>query len=151
MRLLAAIIVIIVIIVVASSPGRTHAQDSNHFFCGTSWDDASNNCDERQHCPTGTDDECNGGTTGAPASLRRRHGRSLGKLRGGGGGREMQSATATSLNSGGGGILVCFGGTTCDSRLGHGAMFKYANLPYEDISNTRFCGADWNAALGGCR
>jgi len=156
LRPLAAIIVVVVVVVASSSPGSTaRAQDSNHFFCGTSWDDASDNCDERQHCPTGTDDECNGGgaTGGAPAALRRRL-RSLGGgLRWGGGGgggvgRGMQGATATTLTSGG---LVCFGGTACDSRLGHGSAFKYADVPYEDISNTRFCGSDWNAALDGCR
>ena len=32
--------------------------DSDHYFCGTSWADASDNCNERQHCQGGTDDEC---------------------------------------------------------------------------------------------
>ena len=27
-------------------------------FCGTSWGDASENCNDRQHCPHGSDDEC---------------------------------------------------------------------------------------------
>lgn len=87
----------------------TTAQDSNHYFCGTSWGDASDNCVERQHCPGGTDDECE--TAGH----------------------------------------ICFGGTSCDSRTGHGNKFKYANVPYSDISNTRFCGADWAKAIDGCR
>lgn len=85
------------------------AQDSNHFFCGTSWDDASGNCDERQHCAGGTDDECE--TDGH----------------------------------------ICFGGTTCDIKLGHGNKFKFANLLYGDISNTRFCGDGWQGAIDSCR
>ena len=84
-------------------------QDSNHYFCGTSWGDASENCNDRQHCPSGTDDECE--TDGH----------------------------------------ICFGGTTCDSMQGHGNGFKYANVPYDDISNTRFCGEGWNAAIDNCR
>ena len=31
-------------------------------FCGTTWDDASLNCDKRQPCELGTDEECNSGT-----------------------------------------------------------------------------------------
>ncbi len=73
-----------------------------------------------------------------PASLRRNRG------------RMVQGATATTISGGGGGGLVCFGGTTCDSRMGHGNKFKFANVPYEDISNTRFCGNDWNSALSAC-
>ena len=38
----------------------------------------------------------------------------------------------------------------CDSTLGHGSKAKYTNVPYEDISNTRFCGTDWNTAIAGC-
>ena len=30
----------------------------DNFFCGTSWNDASGNCDNRQPCPGATDDEC---------------------------------------------------------------------------------------------
>mmetsp|Transcript_12609 Transcript_12609/g.25139 ORF Transcript_12609/g.25139 Transcript_12609/m.25139 type:complete len:1258 (+) Transcript_12609:175-3948(+) len=86
----------------------TNAQDSNHFFCGSSWGDASGNCDDREHCPEGTDDECS--TEGH----------------------------------------ICFGGTTCDVKLGHGNKFKYANVDYNDISNTRFCGNGWNAAIKSC-
>ena len=85
------------------------AADADHFFCGTSWADASENCDERQHCQGGTDDECE-----------------------------------TAGN-------ICFGGTTCDSKNGHGNKFKYANVPYEDISNTRFCAAGWSEAVDSCR
>ena len=71
--------------------------------------DASDNCEERQHCPSGTDDECE--TEGH----------------------------------------ICFGGTTCDSKTGHGNKFKYANVPYDDISNTRFCGSGWQGAIDHCR
>mmetsp|Transcript_30918 Transcript_30918/g.58716 ORF Transcript_30918/g.58716 Transcript_30918/m.58716 type:complete len:222 (-) Transcript_30918:30-695(-) len=85
------------------------AQDSNHYFCGASWDDASQNCDERQQCVGGTDDEC-------------------------------ESTEAR----------ICFGGTTCDSRVGHGSKFKFANVPHGDISNTRFCGVDWASAIDDC-
>ena len=84
------------------------AQDSNHYFCGTSWGDASDNCKERQHCPSGSDDECD--TEGH----------------------------------------ICFGDTTCDVTKGDGNLFKYANVPYEDISNTRFCGAGWTEAAEKC-
>lgn len=112
----------------------TDAQDSNHFFCGSSWGDASGNvrhimcvcriplspnliwsvpffcsqCDDREHCPGGTDDECS--TEGH----------------------------------------ICFGGTSCDVKLGHGNKFKYANVDYNDISNTRFCGLGWNEAIDSC-
>ena len=30
-------------------------------FCGTSWGDASSECEERQPCPQGTDEECTNG------------------------------------------------------------------------------------------
>jgi len=45
---------------------------------------------------------------------------------------------------------ICFGGTTCDFREGHGNAFKYANVAYDDISNTRFCGLDWATAIDDC-
>jgi hypothetical protein len=32
------------------------SQDNN--FCGTTWADASSSCQDRQHCPSGSDDEC---------------------------------------------------------------------------------------------
>jgi hypothetical protein len=86
----------------------THSQESNNNFCGTSWDDASANCKERQHCPSGTDDEC------------------------------------TTENH------ICFGGTTCDVTKGDGSKFAFVDVPYEDISNTRFCGNSWDMALEGC-
>lgn len=38
----------------------------------------------------------------------------------------------------------------CDSKLGHGSMVTFANVDYNDISNTRFCGTGWNAAKEGC-
>eukprot|EP00804_Cyclotella_cryptica_P006850 CCRYP_010966-RC/>CCRYP_010966-RC protein AED:0.09 eAED:0.09 QI:59/0.92/0.86/1/0.85/0.8/15/815/1501 len=86
------------------------AQESNpnNNFCGASWDDASSNCAERQHCPSGTDDECE--TDGH----------------------------------------ICYGGTLCDASKGDGSKFAFANVPYDDISNTRFCGAAWSDALEGC-
>jgi hypothetical protein len=34
--------------------------------------------------------------------------------------------------------------------LGHGNKFNYADVDYNDISNTRFCGAGWNDAIQGC-
>ena len=77
-------------------------------FCVCRPGDASNNCDDRQHCPEGTDDSC---TTDGH---------------------------------------VCFGGTTCDVKLGHGNKFKYANVDYDHISNTRFCGTSWNVAIDEC-
>ena len=71
--------------------------DPNHFFCGTDWNTVSNDCDAAQHCPTGTDDEC-----------------------------ELFGA-------------VCFAGTSCDASKGHGKMFEYLGLPYEDTRNKQFC------------
>jgi len=32
--------------------------NKNNFFCGSTWADASNNCNERQHCPGASDEEC---------------------------------------------------------------------------------------------
>ncbi len=93
---------------ILSTLNPSFAVDTDHMFCGSSWGDASNNCDERQHCPGATDDECE--TEGH----------------------------------------ICFGGTSCDSKLGHGNKFKYANVPYDDISNTRFCGSGWNDAIENC-
>lgn len=34
------------------------AQSKDSFFCGTSWADASSNCDDRQPCPNALDEEC---------------------------------------------------------------------------------------------
>ena len=34
------------------------ARAQNNNFCGMSWADASENCDEKQPCPSGSDDEC---------------------------------------------------------------------------------------------
>lgn len=31
---------------------------SDNNFCGSTWQDASSSCEERQHCPTGSDNEC---------------------------------------------------------------------------------------------
>ena len=45
---------------------------------------------------------------------------------------------------------MCFGGTSCDAALGHGKIFKHANVPYEDVSNTRFCGVGWAEAGENC-
>ena len=113
-----SIIIITISSVVAAAKHQNHhqyhhhhrtLQESNNFFCGTSWGDASENCNDRQHCPSGTDDECS--TDGH----------------------------------------ICFGGTTCDSKVGHGNNFKYANVPYDDISNTRFCGGGWQKAIDNCR
>jgi len=116
----------------------SNAEDSDHFFCGSTWADASENvrhitfvlilvsshsspqilslyspffskqCDDREHCPGGSDDDCS--TEGS----------------------------------------ICFGGTTCDSKKGHGNKFKYANVAYDDISNTRFCGPGWTEAGKTC-
>lgn len=83
-------------------------QESNNNFCGATWDDASANCKDRRHCPSGTDDECE--TEGH----------------------------------------ICFGGTLCDVTKGDGSKFAFANVPYNDISNTRFCGTSWDSALEGC-
>ena len=32
--------------------------EGDNFFCGTSWNDASGNCENRQPCPNALDDEC---------------------------------------------------------------------------------------------
>jgi hypothetical protein len=87
---------------------RAQPQESNNNFCGTTWDDASANCKERQHCPSGTDDECT--TEGH----------------------------------------ICFGATTCDVNDGGGSLFAFMNVPYDDISNTRFCGSGWTEAAETC-
>lgn len=34
------------------------AQASDNNFCGSTWQDASTSCEERQHCPNGSDEEC---------------------------------------------------------------------------------------------
>ena len=83
------------------------AHSSPHICCALVYQ-ISEKCDDREHCPGGTDEDCS--TEGH----------------------------------------ICFGGTTCDVKKGHGNKFKYANLPYGDISNTRFCGNGWNAAIETC-
>lgn len=98
----------LVLFLVALPPIRAQESNPNNNFCGASWDDASANCPERQHCPSGTDDECE--TDGH----------------------------------------ICYGGTLCDASKGDGSKFAFANVPYDDISNTRFCGAAWSDALEGC-
>lgn len=98
----------LLLLLLSNLPTNTRTQESNNNFCGTTWDDASSNCAERQHCPTGTDSEC-----------------------------EISGH-------------ICFGGTTCDVTKGDGAKFKFANVPYNDISNTRFCGGNWDEAFRGC-
>ncbi|KAL9189137.1 hypothetical protein ACHAXT_011627 [Thalassiosira profunda] len=45
------------VLALASSP----AVFATTNFCGTSWGDASSNCDARQPCPSGTDQECTSG------------------------------------------------------------------------------------------
>ena len=32
--------------------------EANHFFCGLDWNTVSNDCNAAQHCPTGSDGEC---------------------------------------------------------------------------------------------
>lgn len=39
-------------------------------FCGASWGDASSNCDARQACPLGTDEECSFGGAFSRTILR---------------------------------------------------------------------------------
>lgn len=43
-------------LLVSVSTRSTSARDA--FFCGESWSDASNNCEERENCPNGLDEEC---------------------------------------------------------------------------------------------
>ncbi|KAL7470394.1 hypothetical protein ACHAXS_010618 [Conticribra weissflogii] len=47
--------------------GRTNylasADESDHNFCGATWSDASSDCDDRQPCPNGSDEECTSGGT----------------------------------------------------------------------------------------
>eukprot|EP00578_Thalassiosira_sp_NH16_P020860 CAMPEP_0181083974 /NCGR_PEP_ID=MMETSP1071-20121207/4450_1 /TAXON_ID=35127 /ORGANISM="Thalassiosira sp., Strain NH16" /LENGTH=1372 /DNA_ID=CAMNT_0023165681 /DNA_START=213 /DNA_END=4331 /DNA_ORIENTATION=- len=45
---------------------------------------------------------------------------------------------------------VCFAGTTCDAAKGHGEMFKFLGLPYEDTRNTLFCASSWAEAGSNC-
>ena len=86
------------------------AQNTNNNFCGTSWMDASDNCNTRQHCPTGSNDECIYGHTCYADTLcditREGHG---------------SNAPPPSFSS-----------TSTTSSNGNG-------LPYEDRANTRFC------------
>ncbi|KAL7551450.1 hypothetical protein ACHAWF_015575 [Thalassiosira exigua] len=72
-------------------------KESDHFFCGLDWNIVEGDCIAAQHCPTGTDDEC-----------------------------EIDGA-------------VCFGGTSCDARKGHGELFHLLGLPYHDTRNGLFC------------
>ena len=51
--LLPSIIVIIVILLI-----RKVVANTNHNFCGSTWTDASSNCNERHHCPNASDEEC---------------------------------------------------------------------------------------------
>lgn len=41
-----------------SNNNVTVSATNNNFYCGTSWDDASSNCDNRQPCPNASDEEC---------------------------------------------------------------------------------------------
>ena len=46
------------VLILRNSRWGSDAQNTNNFFCGTSFSDASNNCNDRRHCPGGTDEEC---------------------------------------------------------------------------------------------
>ena len=88
------------------------AQNTNNNFCGTSWMDASDNCNTRQHCPSGSNDECIYGHTCYADTLcdisREGHG---------------SNAPPPSFSS-----------TSTSTTISNGN-----GLPYEDRANTRFC------------
>ena len=88
------------------------AQNTNNNFCGVTWMDASDNCNTRQHCPSGSNEECIYGHTCYADTLcditREGHGSNA----------PPPSFSSTS--------------TSTTSSIGNG-------LPYEDRANTRFC------------
>lgn len=45
-------------LLIISNSHQSDAQSTNNYFCGTSFSDASNNCNDRRHCPGATDEEC---------------------------------------------------------------------------------------------
>ncbi|KAL7519514.1 hypothetical protein ACHAWX_004266 [Stephanocyclus meneghinianus] len=99
-------------VLIATLLQTTHPTDHN--FCGESWEDASSSCQERQHCPSGSDDEC----------------------------------TVAGQ--------ICFGDTLCDASKGDGvqagsaSLADIADIPYDDLSNRKFCGSWWAAAQEDC-
>eukprot|EP00804_Cyclotella_cryptica_P024481 CCRYP_017569-RA/>CCRYP_017569-RA protein AED:0.02 eAED:0.02 QI:244/1/1/1/1/1/2/6/1001 len=90
------------------------AHSSDHNFCGESWEDASSSCQDRQHCPSGSDEEC----------------------------------TVSGQ--------ICFADTLCDASKGDGvqagsaSLATIADIPYDDLSNRKFCGSWWASSQENC-
>ena len=133
---------------------------SNHFFCGTSWNKISKECDTSQHCPTGSDDECqNPGLScfaGTECDASKGDGSAYEEYIESdhffcGLGWNTVSSDCDNAQHCPTGIdteceisgASCFGGTSCDAAKGHGAMFQYLGLPYEDARNKLFCATYW--------
>ena len=123
-------------------------------FCGTTWNDASLNCDNRQPCELGTDEECTAGKSDCLVHLHSVVGiyaenprydlnvvRNYPLVW-----NEKISPTHTQQRhtkiTGHG---KCWGDTNCDTSLGHGILFMR-----DHPSHSRFCGDSWEDADTKC-
>lgn len=108
-----------------TSKGDGLMYDLNHpshmRFCGSSWDDASSNCEIKRHCPSGGDDECPKGQECYSFLSNCNYVEMVG-----GPGEATSLASKLSGDS---------------SKIG---------LDANDPSRSNFCGYDWNDAISSC-
>ena len=94
-------------------------------FCGSSWEDASNNCSVERHCPSGDDSDCPGEETCYLHLSQQCH---YVDLMGG------PEGAAAALSGGG------------SSASGGGAGGGSQKLDGDHPSRSNYCGWDWNGA-----
>mmetsp|Transcript_9742 Transcript_9742/g.21041 ORF Transcript_9742/g.21041 Transcript_9742/m.21041 type:complete len:1023 (-) Transcript_9742:106-3174(-) len=156
----------------------TPAASSSTNFCGSTWGDASSDCEHKQPCPNGTDEECtNGGVCWADTTCDSNNGAGLlynkndpSHLRFCG-----SSWTDASENCNidrhcpSGESTECPDGLECYHFLGScnfvemlenaggiGAAISSSSssssgkLPSTDPSRSNWCGSDWNDAVSSC-
>ena len=101
---------------ISSATTSSYGQEVNHNFCGSSWDDASVDCDERTHCPGADDNECPGSQI-------------------------CFADTLCDVAEGHG--IMSSGGSNSDSTssdtISTSSATSLVTLPYEDRANTQFC------------
>jgi len=142
----------LMVLALVSFDRKSHFASANeNFFCGTTWGDASSNCDSRQPCPGGADEEC-----ATPGHICWADTTCSTLVDDAFCGTSWEDASSDCFNrqpcpKGTGEECStpghnCFGGTTCSVAAGHGAKFKYmhledlASVAYSDLTNSRFCG-----------
>lgn len=166
-------------LLLASHQSLSAAQSSTTNFCGTDWTDASTDCQNRQPCPSGTDEECDSGICWADTTCdtakgdgvlfdreNPQHQRFCGNSW-----NDAAENCSVERHCPSGDSAECTGGDTCYSFLsgcnyvdmitggGDGGDDDAAAAEEESEPNrldsnspmrSNWCGSDWNDAIAHC-